>query len=201
MKKVMEEKLNIALAAFHEQVNEMDHPIVLELGTKRSDPARSTMHKDFVPHASRFMGFDLEAGEDVDIVGDIHRLSHFVGREKMDIIISCSTFEHLKYPFLAAHEIMRSLKIGGLLYIQTHQTFPLHAYPFDYFRYSTEALAGLFGTRMGFEVQKVAYEFPATIHSKRVPDIEKFNAYLNVVLTGKKLHKTPNRYQYEFDHA
>lgn len=192
---------NPMLEALFEQANTMDKPIVLELGTKRSIPSRSTMHRDFVPHASKFLGFDIEPGEDVDIVGDVHQLSQIIGREKMDIIISCSTFEHFKYPFLAAHEILKTLRIGGVLFIQTHQTFPIHAYPYDYFRFSTEALAALFGTKMGFDVLKVNYEFPATIHSKQVPDIHKFTAYLNVVLLGKKARKTPNHYKYEYDHA
>ena len=44
---------------------------------------------------------------------------------------------------------MKALKVGGLIYIQTHQSFPLHGYPHDYFRFSREALASLFGTHDG----------------------------------------------------
>ena len=133
---------------------------MLELGTLQSVPGRSTMHRDWVPHASEFLGTDIEAGPDVDVVADLHRLSDVVGSERFDVIISASTFEHLKYPTLAAHELMKALKVGGQIYVQTHQSFPLHGYPNDYFRFSQDALASLFGTRMGFEVIATNYDFP-----------------------------------------
>ena len=104
---------------------ELDAPSVLELGTKQSQPGRSTMHRDWVPHAGEFLGTDMEVGPDVDIVADVHRLSETVGGERFDVILSCATFEHLKYPTLAAHELMKALKVGGLLYIQTVQSLSL----------------------------------------------------------------------------
>lgn len=172
---------------------------VLELGTKQSVPGRSTLHKEFVPDAAEYLGTDIEPGEEVDIVADVHRLTQVTGIEQFDVIISCSTFEHLKYPHLAAHEIMKALKIGGLLFIQTHQTFPLHNYPQDYFRYSREALAGLFGARMGFHLITADYDFPAAVYSRRLPFLWTAPSYLNVNLLGEKVDKTPDSYVYELD--
>jgi hypothetical protein len=176
---------------------ELPAPSVLELGTLQSVPGRSTMHRDWVPHAAEFLGTDIQAGADVDIVADLHRLTHVVGPERFDVILSCSTFEHLKYPTLAAHELMKSLKVGGLLYIQTHQSFPLHGYPNDYFRFSQDALASLFGTQMGFEVVATNYDFPARIHSRRVADTQHMPAFLNTTLWGEKRGPTPDEYVYE----
>lgn len=187
------------LDAFIDQCRTIPQPTVLELGTRRSIPTRSTMHSDWVSHAKEYLGTDIKSGVDVDIVADVHRLSDFVGEEQFDIIISCSTFEHLKYPHLAAHEVMKALKVGGLLFIQTHQTFHLHSYPYDYFRFSREALAGLFGTQMGFEVIVTDYEFPSRIYSQREPSTAIQPSYLNVRLFGIKRQSTPNQYQYEFD--
>ncbi len=175
----------------------LDRPRVLELGTKRSIPTRSTRHETFVPHAAEYLGTDLEAGLDVDIVADLHCLTKATGEEQFDVIISCSTFEHLKYPHLAAHEVMKALKINGLLFIQTHQSFPLHAYPFDYFRFSREALAGLFGTRMGFNVIATDYEFPVRHYTPRERGLHRCEAYLNVRLLGIKTGPTPADYIYE----
>src|ERR1041384_7793029 len=115
-------------------------PRVLELGTKRLYENVKTRHDEWVPHAAEFLGTDIAEGVDVDIIADIHRLSSTTGEEQFDVIISCSSFEHFKYPHLAAHEIMKALKIGGLLFIQTHQTYPVHGAPHDYFRFSREAL-------------------------------------------------------------
>ena len=190
---------NAVLGKFIARCRTMSQPRVLELGTKRSIGDRSTMHKEWVPQAGEFLGSDVDAGVDVDIVADVHRLTEVTGEEQFDVVISCSTLEHLKYPHLAAHQVMRVLKVGGLLFIQTHQSFPLHAYPYDYFRFSREALAGLFGTRMGFRVIDTNYEFPAGIYSAREPRSHTVPAFLNVCLFGEKTGPTPRDYIYEFD--
>lgn len=184
-------------ARFMARCRQLDAPSVLELGAKQSVPGRSTMHRDWVPHASEFLGTDVEDGPDVDIVADVHRLSQVMGEERFDVVLSCSTFEHLKYPRLAAHQIMKSLKVGGVLYVQTHQSFPLHGYPYDYFRFSQEALASLFGTEMGFEVMATNNDFPARIFSRRVEDLHRLPAFLNTTLWGEKRAPTPAEYRYE----
>jgi SAM-dependent methyltransferase len=177
----------------------MERPRVLELGTKRSVEGRSTLHSEWVPNAGEYLGTDIESGEDVDIVADVHRLTQVTGEEQFDAIISCSTFEHLKYPHLAAHELLKALRVGGVLFIQTHQSFPLHAYPYDYFRFSREALAGLFGTQMGFRVVAADYEFPVKLYSPRSPGIVEMPSFLNVRLYGEKSGPTPASYIYEYD--
>jgi SAM-dependent methyltransferase len=184
-------------ARFIARCAQLDSPTVLELGTLQSVPGRSTMHRDWVPHAGEFLGTDIEPGPDVDVVADLHRLSEVVGEERFDVILSCSTFEHLKYPVLVAHELMRALRVGGQLYVQTHQSFPLHAYPFDYFRFSREALAGLFGTQMGFEVLETNNDFPIRLYSRRVAGTEQLPAFLNTTLWGEKRAPTPAEYRYE----
>jgi hypothetical protein len=184
-------------ARFRARCAELPAPSVLELGTLQSQPGRSTMHRDWVPHAAEFLGTDIEAGPDVDVVADLHRLTDVTGEERFDVILSCSTFEHLKYPTLVAHELMKALKVGGLLYVQTHQTFPLHAYPNDYFRFSRDALASLFGTEMGFEVVATNHDFPARIYSARDPRSQLAPAYLNTTLWGEKRAPTPAEYRYE----
>ncbi len=49
-------------ARFVARCRELDAPSVLELGTKQSVPGRSTMHRDWVPHAAEFLGTDIEPG-------------------------------------------------------------------------------------------------------------------------------------------
>jgi hypothetical protein len=174
----------------------MTNPKVLELGTKRSKPERSTMHKHYVPHAMVYHGTDIEAGQDVDIVADLHKLTDVIPEESYDIVISCSTFEHLKYPHLAAFNISKILKPMGCLYIQTHFSFVLHSYPYDYFRFSKEALSGCFGTKNGIKVIATDYEFPCKIVSK---ELGEQGSWLNTVLFGVKYEKTPENYIYELD--
>lgn len=190
---------NVLMDNFVDRCQRIENPHVLELGTMRSIPDRSTKHNAWVPHAASYLGTDIGPGIDVDIVADLHQLADVTGSERFDIIISCSTFEHLKYPHVAAHQLMKALKIGGILFIQTHQTFPIHAYPYDYFRFSREALAGLFGTQMEFNVIATDYEFPANIQAPREPHLAAEPAYLNVRLFGEKVGQTPVNYIYEYD--
>ena len=127
----------------------------------------------------------------MDIVADVHRLSAAVGQEAFDIILSCSTFEHLKYPHLAALELLKALRPGGLVLVQTHQAFPVHGYPHDYYRYTREGLAALFGGRLGCEVLATDYEFPASLHARRVPGLAHQECWLNTRLLARKVGPTP----------
>ncbi len=182
---------------FSERCRELEAPSVLELGTKQSVAGRSTLHRHVVPNAGEFLGTDVEAGADVDVVADVHRLSETVGAERFDVILSFSTFEHLKYPTLAAHEVMKCLKVGGQVFVQTHQCFPLHAYPSDYFRFSRDALASLFGTDMGMVTVGTEYDYPAQIYSRRLADSHRHLAFLNTLLWAAKHAPTPDVYRYE----
>ena len=193
----MVEDNNNLLQDFISDCRRMESPRVLELGTMRSILDRSTRHDEWVPNASEYLGTDIAECEDVDLVADVHELSNVVGSSKFDIIISCSTFEHFKYPQLAAHELMKVLRLNGLLFIQTHQTFPLHAYPHDYCRFSKEALEALFSPKMGFETRKTCYNFPAWIYSPRDPNTLNAQSYLNVCLYSQKTNETPRDYKYE----
>jgi SAM-dependent methyltransferase len=190
---------NILLDNFIKRCRSMDRPRVLELGTKRSTASQSTRRDDWLPNACEYLGTDIEAGIDVDFVSDVHCLSEVTGTEQFDIIISCSTFEHFKYPHRAAHELMKVLRVGGVLFLQTHQSFPLHAHPYDYFRFSREALAGLFGTKMGFRVIATDYEYPVMVISANDPNMLNSSAFSNVRLFGEKTSETPIEYRYEYD--
>ncbi len=167
---------------------------ILELGTKRSVADRPTISRGLFPDAAEYIGTDFQPGLDVDVVADAHALSNSFAPAYFDAIVSLSTFEHLKYPFLAAHEILKCLKVGGKLFVQTHQTFQLHAYPSDYFRFSIEALSAMFPPQMGFRADQTLHEFPAEIHS--VLGITK-PAFLNSCISGTKTAPTPDAFVYD----
>lgn len=171
-------------------------PRILELGTKRDVIEFPTTRKNQFKNYGEYVMSDYQPGVDVDEVADIHRLSKVFGEERFDVIISMSVFEHIKYPQLAAHEMMKTLSRGGILFVQTHQTFPIHGYPYDYFRFSKDGLAALFTKKMGFIVWDSWYEFKAQILSE--DQNTQFNpAFLNSYLYGKKWRKTPRKYLYE----
>lgn len=178
---------NATLSMFLDLMSEKETPSVLETGVKRSIPDRSTLHKDWVPHAGEYIGTDFQNGADVDVVADLHDLSRNFDENRFDAIISCSTLEHVQYPWISAIEMCRVLKPGGLVFIQTHQTYPLHAYPYDYWRFSAEALQTLFCEKVGFKTLHSSYEFPCHIYSAHVPGAKDDPSYLNVLLLAKKM--------------
>jgi len=188
-----------AFDAMMELSRKMPAPRVLELGTRRALPELSTRHHRFFPHASEYLGTDIEMAVDVDFVADVHRLSQFTGEESFDIIFTEAGFEHFKYPHLAAHEIMKVLRIGGVIFAQTHQTFPIHGVPHDYFRFSTDAMRSLFGAKMGMKIHAAGYGSPAKIYSRVDPGGRNWPAFLHVNICAEKIAPTPKDYVFEYD--
>lgn len=118
---------------------------VLEVGTRRSVPDRSTHKRQRFPWVSNtdYVRLDIRNGIDVDVVGDLHRLpDEWSG--KFDCFIAEAVFEHLERPWIAAQEVAKILAPGGLFLVATHQCFPIHGHPNDFFRFSKEALRLIF---------------------------------------------------------
>jgi SAM-dependent methyltransferase len=140
---------------------------VLEVGTKQSIEGRVTHvhnHFELVPRENYTMA-DVEAGNDVDVVADLHALpADWTNR--FAAVVAVSVFEHLERPWIAAKEIARVLAPGGFCYIATHQTFPLHGYPSDFFRFSKEALRLIFEDA-GLRVVEAGYQLRTKVS---VPD-------------------------------
>ncbi|MBV8848571.1 MAG: class I SAM-dependent methyltransferase [Methylobacteriaceae bacterium] len=136
---------------------------VLEIGTKQSIEGRSTHTLHMFSKVSRqnYLMADVEAGADVDVIADLHALPQD-WTNRFDALVAVSVFEHLERPWIAAKEVARVLAPGGWCYVATHQTFPLHGYPQDFFRFSKEALALIFRDA-GMHVAECAYEQRAKI--------------------------------------
>ena len=164
------------------ELEPLDQFAVLELGTHRWKKEKPTHKKALFPKASKYVMTDFLAGDDVDVVADAHELSRVFGEASFDLVIAHSVFEHLERPWIAAEEILNILKPGGLFWIQTHQSFPVHGFPSDYFRYTTEGLKVLFARAS----EKYAdYEFPAMIVSKECGS-QVNNCWINVCIAGRK---------------
>lgn len=121
---------------------------ILEIGS-REVTGRSDARERF--SIAEYVGFDYYPGPNVDVVGDAHKLSQYFGDEKFDIIYSSAVFEHLAMPWLAVTEIAKLLKIGGIVFIETHFSFSSHERPWHFFQFSDMALRVLFSPALGFE--------------------------------------------------
>lgn len=133
---------------------------VLECGTATPPNKRSAVLRH-APGARR-VGTDMVAGDDVDVVCDLHELSSRFGPE-FDAILCTSVLEHVLRPWVVAEQLARVAAPGCLLYVQTHQSFPLHDYPGDYFRFSADALQVLFCAGVGWRCLDAGHEYPAKV--------------------------------------
>ncbi len=168
---------------------------VLEVGTKQGVEGVPTHSQSYFPNVSRqnYTMSDISSGLDVDAVADLHALP-LEWTEHFDCFVAKSVFEHLERPWIAAKEIARVLKQGGGCYVHTHQTFPIHGWPSDYFRFSDAALKLIFEDA-GMYVIDVAYEHRAKIIPPEiiVPQsiVENWNAdwpsYILVHIFAKKI--------------
>ncbi|MEM6715056.1 MAG: class I SAM-dependent methyltransferase [Cyanobacteria bacterium P01_C01_bin.147] len=122
---------------------------VLEIGSREvcgpSDARNQFANAEYV-------GFDYYPGDNVDVVGDVHKLSsYFQADEKFDLIYTSACFEHFAMPWIVATEIAKVLKVGGTLLIETHFSFSSHERPWHFFQFSDMALKVLFSEALGFE--------------------------------------------------
>jgi SAM-dependent methyltransferase len=154
-------------------------PRVLELGTRRSEEDRPTHHRHWFPEA-HFVMSDFQDGLDVDVVTDAHDLAAFQTHQ-FDAVIAVSVFEHLARPWLAAEAIARVLRPGGMVLVSTHQTFPIHGYPDDYWRFTDSAMGVLFGPPLWRDLH-TAYRYPCVIQPPA--EVTRWNeeapSYLNI---------------------
>jgi SAM-dependent methyltransferase len=174
----------VRLGEYHDWLRGIPHARILELGTRRSNPDNPTHHRAWAAPDASYVMADFQGGLDVDVVADAHGLSGTFEVASFDAVIACSVFEHIQRPWIAAHEIARVLKPDGKAFIQTHQTFPVHGFPNDYWRYTREALETIFGDA---GLSGVAYyEFPCQINSDDDLGVKDGPAYLNVCIVAER---------------
>jgi SAM-dependent methyltransferase len=147
---------------FAATVNNMPHASLLEIGSRNVTGA---VRRDVFQSNVDYTGLDIHAGENVDVVADVHELSSHLPQDHYDAVFTISVFEHLAMPWQALVEINRVMKPGGLLFIATHPVIPPHELPWDFWRYSRETFKVLLNKRTGFEILESVEGTPARILS------------------------------------
>jgi hypothetical protein len=137
---------------------------LLEVGSR----ARSGVtRRHLIPDGWGYKGLDILAGKNVDKVGDAHRLSVLFPTERFDAMMSFSVLEHLLMPWKFAIELNRVLRPGAIGLFCTHQTWPLHDQPWDFWRFSAEAWSALLNPATGFEIIEACVGEPAFVVASR----------------------------------
>ena len=164
---------------------------VLEVGSRNRS---GVVRRQLIPEHLHYTGMDILNGDNVDVVGDAHALSNLFPPETFDAIFAISVFEHLLMPWKVALEMNRVMKTDGLVMITTHQAWPLHDSPWDFWRFSDQCWQGLFNKYTGFEIIDAAMGEPASIVSHMLYHptlgLEQQPAYLGSVVLCRKIAET-----------
>lgn len=140
---------------------------ILEIGS-REVTGRSVARKIFAQ--AEYIGFDYYAGANVDVVGDAHRLGDYFAKESFDVIYSRACFEHFAMPWIVAEEIIKLLKPGGVLFVETHFSFSSHERPWHFFQFSDMGLRVLFPEPFGIECLEAGVSNPMIGRFSRLAD-------------------------------
>ena len=189
----------LLFARFQQLVAEMTAPRVLEIGARE----RTGINNQWLPDAAEYVGFDIVADDNVDVVGDAHRMSELLPPQSFDAAFSLATFEHLAMPWIVAAELNRVMRTGGYVFHAAPQTWPVHEQPRDFFRFSEYAWASLFNRYSGFEIVDVsasdrAIVFPAFVQRTFV-GMPAFPGYLGSAVLARKVGETTLRWEVDVD--
>jgi SAM-dependent methyltransferase len=95
-----------------------------------------------------FVGVDLFAGQNVDVVADLCDPQFFDAHaelaEAFDLVYCSALLEHVPDPFACARTIRRMMKPGGHLFFAGPWVQGYHGYPDDYWRISHSGIRVLF---------------------------------------------------------
>ncbi|HCZ47953.1 MAG TPA: hypothetical protein DCZ11_02990 [Gammaproteobacteria bacterium] len=114
---------------------------VLEVGSRIHNPAAWWLvNRDLA--RGQWLGIDMQPGQGVDEVADIHALpADWSGR--FSGVLCSEVLEHVRRPWVALPELRRVIAPGGWMVATTLFCFHEHGYPNDYFRYSQSGLRSL----------------------------------------------------------
>jgi SAM-dependent methyltransferase len=142
---------------------------ILEVGSRQATGAWDA-RKRF--SNAEYVGFDFYPGPSVDVVGDAHKLSQYFGGQKFDIIYSILAFEHFAMPWIVASEMAKLLKVGGIIFVETHFSYSSHQRPWHFFQFSDMALRVLFSPALGIECLEAGASNPIVARFSSLADEE-----------------------------
>lgn len=90
-----------------------------------------------------YAGLDLEPGPNVDIVPDRPYAWTNIPPDAYDVVISGQALEHMEFFWLAAVEMTRVLKPGGLMCLIAPRGFGRHRHPVDCWRFDVDGMVAI----------------------------------------------------------
>ncbi len=90
---------------------------------------------------AQYVGADMREGPGVDLILNLHDVA--LPDATAGTVLCLDTLEHVEYPHKAVEEIHRILKPEGIAILTSVMDFPIHDYPYDYWRFTPEAFRSL----------------------------------------------------------
>jgi SAM-dependent methyltransferase len=109
---------------------------LVEIGARAAEGQEGHADLRAVFGVAEHLGCDIQPGPGVDRIEDVHALSFADG--SVGTVICLETLEHVADPLRAVQEMHRVLRPGGVLAISSLMFFPIHAHPWDYWRFTPE---------------------------------------------------------------
>lgn len=114
---------------------------IYEFGSLQGPPQKEFANlRPFFP-GKKYIGADMRKGTGVDVVLNVIKID--LPSESVGTVLLMDTIEHVEFPRKAIKEIHRILKPDGILIMSSVMNFPIHDYPFDYWRFTPEAFRSL----------------------------------------------------------
>jgi SAM-dependent methyltransferase len=124
------------------RLEEVKGKSVIEVGSLDINGSLRSFVETLAPHA--YIGVDIERGPGVDRICDAHELLSCFGRETCDLLISTELLEHVRDWRLVISNFKHLVRPGGVVLVTTRSFgFPLHSFPWDYWRYEVSDLEAI----------------------------------------------------------
>ena len=118
-----------------------DQPLwVLDVGSYN---VNGTYRPLFAEPSFSYVGVDVDAGPNVDLVLKSPYRWDEVATDSFDVVISGQSFEHIEFFWKTLEEMVRVLKPGGLLCLVAPNKCEEHRYPVDCYRFYTDGMFAL----------------------------------------------------------
>jgi GT2 family glycosyltransferase len=101
-------------------------------------------YRDLFPHSNwNYVGYDIREGPAVDFVLSDEHFWPELASDTFDVVISGSTLEHVRKPWLWMRSLARVLRPEGRMCVIVEHSLEFHAYPIDCWRVWPDGMRSL----------------------------------------------------------
>lgn len=146
----------------------LDDRTVLQIADVGSYDVNGTYRPLFTRPCWEYVGFDVVAGPNVDVVLPQGNDELWTPAAAFDVVVSGQCVEHVQKPWQWIKHVASLAKKGGIVWIAGPNTWVYHEYPIDCWRIWPDGMRALFD-EAGLQEISCFYEGADTIGIARKP--------------------------------